>query len=86
MPCISHCFAGLTLTFNLEFFPAVAPGLLISSRLSSFNLRHEAINACLAPLLSLDGRSIVTVEGLGDVKNMHVVQARAIPSHFNLLG
>ncbi|KAJ5388301.1 Xanthine dehydrogenase [Penicillium cosmopolitanum] len=37
---------------------------------------HASVNACLAPLVSVDGKHVITVEGLGDVKNPHAVQQR----------
>ncbi|KAE8372890.1 molybdopterin binding aldehyde oxidase/xanthine dehydrogenase [Aspergillus bertholletiae] len=39
-------------------------------------LYHASVNACLAPVISVDGKHVVTVEGIGDVKNPHVVQQR----------
>ncbi|PGG99147.1 xanthine dehydrogenase [Blastomyces parvus] len=37
---------------------------------------HASVNACLAPLISVDGKHIITVEGIGDVKSPHAVQQR----------
>lgn len=37
---------------------------------------HASINACLAPLISLDGKHIITIEGVGDVKSPHPAQDR----------
>ncbi|KAJ5133771.1 MFS general substrate transporter [Penicillium atrosanguineum] len=37
---------------------------------------HSSVNACLAPLVSVDGKHVITVEGIGDVKNPHAVQQR----------
>ena len=34
------------------------------------------MNACLAPLVSVDGKHVVTVEGIGDVDNPHAAQQR----------
>ncbi|PYH34622.1 putative xanthine dehydrogenase HxA [Aspergillus neoniger CBS 115656] len=39
-------------------------------------LYHASVNACLAPLISVDGKHVITVEGIGDVKNPHAVQQR----------
>lgn len=39
-------------------------------------LYHASVNACLAPLISVDGKHVITVEGIGDVKNPHPVQQR----------
>lgn len=38
--------------------------------------RHKAINSCLSPLVSADGKHIVTVEALGDSANPHPLQER----------
>ncbi|PLN85211.1 xanthine dehydrogenase [Aspergillus taichungensis] len=37
---------------------------------------HASVNACLAPLISVDGKHVITVEGIGNVKNPHAVQQR----------
>ena len=40
--------------------------------------KGKCINACLAPIASLDGCSVVTVEGLGNcVKGFNPVQGKA---------
>jgi xanthine dehydrogenase iron-sulfur cluster and FAD-binding subunit A len=47
------------------------------------DIRHLAINACLAPLITgtvvhrsniVDGKHVITVEGIGNAKNPHPVQ------------
>ncbi|CAF5137601.1 unnamed protein product, partial [Rotaria magnacalcarata] len=44
----------------------------------SGKLEHRTINACLAPLCSVDGCHVITVEGLGSVNksNIHPIQSR----------
>ena len=37
---------------------------------------HAAVNACLAPLVSVDGKHVITVEGIGNVKKPHPAQER----------
>ncbi|KAI0020389.1 xanthine dehydrogenase [Xylariomycetidae sp. FL0641] len=37
---------------------------------------HASVNACLAPLASVDGKHVITIEGIGDVKNPHPTQER----------
>ncbi|KAF4548241.1 Xanthine dehydrogenase [Elsinoe fawcettii] len=37
---------------------------------------HASVNACLAPLVSVDGKHVITVEGIGNVKRPHPVQER----------
>ncbi|KAE8320871.1 Molybdopterin-binding domain of aldehyde dehydrogenase-domain-containing protein [Aspergillus sergii] len=39
-------------------------------------LYHASVNACLAPVISVDGKHVITVEGIGNVKNPHAVQQR----------
>ena len=38
--------------------------------------RHIAVNACLFPLVGVDGKSLITIEGLGTVENPHPLQER----------
>ncbi|EXJ95419.1 xanthine dehydrogenase [Capronia coronata CBS 617.96] len=37
---------------------------------------HASVNACLAPLASIDGKHVITVEGIGSSKNPHPAQQR----------
>ncbi|KAI5927889.1 xanthine dehydrogenase [Camillea tinctor] len=37
---------------------------------------HASVNACLAPLASVDGKHVITIEGIGDVKGPHPTQER----------
>lgn len=37
---------------------------------------HASVNACLAPLVSVDGKHVITVEGIGNSKRPHAVQQR----------
>ncbi|KAH8599158.1 Molybdopterin-binding domain of aldehyde dehydrogenase-domain-containing protein [Bisporella sp. PMI_857] len=37
---------------------------------------HASINACLAPLVSVDGKHVITVEGIGNTKRPHPAQER----------
>lgn len=37
---------------------------------------HASVNACLAPLASLDGKHVITIEGIGNVKSPHPAQER----------
>lgn len=39
-------------------------------------VRHAAVNACLFPLIGLDGKSLITIEGLGTVDRPHPLQER----------
>eukprot|EP00045_Choanoeca_perplexa_P015367 m.192536 g.192536 ORF g.192536 m.192536 type:complete len:1321 (+) comp16963_c0_seq4:154-4116(+) len=47
-----------------------------------FKPRHRAVNGCLAPLMSMDGLAVTTVEGIGSIETrLHPVQ-RAIADNF----
>lgn len=37
---------------------------------------HASVNACLAPLVSVDGKHVITVEGIGNANSLHAVQQR----------
>ena len=39
-------------------------------------LYHASVNACLAPLVSVDGKHVITVEGIGNTKKPHPAQER----------
>ncbi|CAI5956571.1 unnamed protein product, partial [Closterium sp. NIES-64] len=45
-------------------------------------ISHCAVNACLAPLYSVEGAAVVTVEGIGSMRGrLHPVQAALSSSH-----
>jgi xanthine dehydrogenase/oxidase len=37
---------------------------------------HASVNACLAPLASVDGKHVITIEGIGNSKSPHPAQQR----------
>ncbi|KAK2596720.1 hypothetical protein QQS21_006175 [Conoideocrella luteorostrata] len=37
---------------------------------------HASVNACLAPLVSLEGKHVITIEGIGNTKRPHPTQER----------
>ncbi|KAK4453051.1 molybdopterin binding aldehyde oxidase/xanthine dehydrogenase [Podospora aff. communis PSN243] len=47
---------------------------------------HASVNACLAPLVSVDGKHVITVEGIGNVKKPHPAQERVAKSHGSQCG
>ncbi|KAJ4762776.1 Xanthine dehydrogenase/oxidase [Rhynchospora pubera] len=48
---------------------------------------HYAINACLAPLYSVEGMHIITVEGVGDSKfGLHPIQESLVKAHGSQCG
>ncbi|KAI1463005.1 xanthine dehydrogenase [Daldinia caldariorum] len=49
-------------------------------------LRHNAVNACLFPLVGVDGKSLITIEGLGTVDRPHPLQERIAKMHGSQCG
>ncbi|KAF8539986.1 molybdopterin binding aldehyde oxidase/xanthine dehydrogenase [Trichophaea hybrida] len=47
---------------------------------------HASVNACLAPLVSVDGKHVITVEGIGDTTKPHPVQERIAKMHGSQCG
>ncbi|KAI8800353.1 molybdopterin binding aldehyde oxidase/xanthine dehydrogenase [Cladochytrium replicatum] len=47
---------------------------------------HRSVNACLAPVCSLDGKHVVTIEALGSAKNPHPIQEALATSHGSQCG
>ncbi|KAJ1991067.1 hypothetical protein GGI25_003886 [Coemansia spiralis] len=47
---------------------------------------HTSANACLCPLYSIDGKHVITVEGLGTAKKPHPVQERIALLHGSQCG
>ncbi|KAJ2726263.1 hypothetical protein GGI07_000740 [Coemansia sp. Benny D115] len=47
---------------------------------------HTSVNACLCPLYTLDGKHVITVEGLGTAKHPHPVQERIALLHGSQCG
>ncbi|EKV16851.1 Xanthine dehydrogenase HxA, putative [Penicillium digitatum Pd1] len=43
---------------------------------STKKIYHASVNACIAPLVSVDGKHVITVEGIGNVKDPHAIQQR----------
>ncbi|CAG8545594.1 29996_t:CDS:10, partial [Gigaspora margarita] len=59
--------------------------------ISSYNktldkISHISANACLTPLCSIDGKHIITIEGIGNVKNPHPIQERLALLHGSQCG
>ncbi|KAI0425797.1 xanthine dehydrogenase [Xylaria sp. FL1042] len=47
---------------------------------------HASVNACLAPLASVDGKHVITIEGIGNVKSPHPTQERIAKSNGSQCG
>ena len=53
----------------------------------SARLTHLSVNACLAPVVSMHGQAVTTVEGIGQAKGrLHAVQQRMAESHGSQCG
>ena len=44
------------------------------------DIYHASVNACIAPLVSVDGKHVITIEGIGDVQMPHPAQERIAQS------
>lgn len=54
---------------------------------SEGKLEHLSVNACLAPVVSMHGLAVTTVEGIGNAKQrLHAVQQRLADSHGSQCG
>ena len=47
---------------------------------------HASVNACLAPLVSVDGKHVITIEGIGNTKKPHPTQERIAKSNGSQCG
>ena len=56
------------------------------SRMEQGTLIHRGVNACLAPLCSVDSCHVTTVEGIGTQSNPHPVQERISSCHGSQCG
>ncbi|CAL1534993.1 unnamed protein product [Lymnaea stagnalis] len=52
----------------------------------SDTIKHYNVNACLAPVCSMHGLAVTTVEGIGNVANLHPVQERIAKFHGSQCG
>ena len=53
---------------------------------TSKQIYHASVNACLAPLASIDGKHVITIEGIGNVKAPHPAQERVAKSNGSQCG
>lgn len=61
--------------------------VMVSSVEPNGGLLHRSINACLCPLYAVEGMHVVTVEGLGTVREgLHPVQERLAKAHGSQCG
>ncbi|KAF3046351.1 hypothetical protein E8E12_003861 [Didymella heteroderae] len=49
-------------------------------------IQHLAVNACLFPLVGVDGKHVITVEGIGNVDKPHPLQERIAKLHGSQCG
>ncbi|KAL2202294.1 xanthine dehydrogenase [Sarocladium strictum] len=60
--------------------------VVLQTGLPGGRIRHDAVNACLFPLVGVDGKGLITIEGLGSVKNPHPLQERVPKMHGSQCG
>ncbi|TPX59849.1 hypothetical protein SpCBS45565_g07639 [Spizellomyces sp. 'palustris'] len=60
--------------------------VMVSSFTEQDGVVHNSVNACLAPACSVDGKHVVTIEGLGTSKNPHPTQEAVALSHGSQCG
>lgn len=53
---------------------------------SSNQIRYEALNSCIVPLISIEGKHLITIEGLGNMKKPHPLQERIALFHGSQCG
>lgn len=60
--------------------------VVLQTREKGRRLKHVAVNACLFPLVGVDGKSLITIEGLGTVSRPHPLQERVAKMHGSQCG
>ncbi|RKP35355.1 hypothetical protein BJ085DRAFT_41134 [Dimargaris cristalligena] len=53
---------------------------------TTLRISHRSANGCLLPLCSLDGKQVITIEGIGNSKQPHPVQERLAALHGSQCG
>ncbi|KAF2650067.1 xanthine dehydrogenase/oxidase [Lophiostoma macrostomum CBS 122681] len=56
------------------------------SRSEKRRVKHLSVNACLFPLVGIDGKHVITVEGIGSVDKPHPLQERIAKLHGSQCG
>ncbi|KAK2596252.1 hypothetical protein QQS21_006344 [Conoideocrella luteorostrata] len=60
--------------------------VVLQTALPNNRVQHDAINACLFPLIGVDGKALVTIEGLGTTRQPHPLQERIAKMHGSQCG
>jgi xanthine dehydrogenase/oxidase len=60
--------------------------VVVASRDPQGAIRHRSINACLAPLVALEGKQVITVEAIGTPTDPHPAQERMAKFHGSQVG
>ena len=67
------CVSATILTRLIS--PSGACTVLVSSYDTlTQKINHNSVNACLVPLCSVEGKHVITIEGIGNVNKPHPVQ------------
>lgn len=77
--------------FSLEIPSGVSGSQFLIQVVSQYNpttekIYYASVNACLAPLVSVDGKHVITVEGVGSSSDPHPVQERIAKFHGSQCG
>ncbi|KAJ3009322.1 hypothetical protein HKX48_008030 [Thoreauomyces humboldtii] len=60
--------------------------VMVSSYSEEHGVTHSSVNGCLAPACAIEGKHVVTVEGIGSSKNPHPTQEAIALSHGSQCG
>ncbi|TPX33020.1 hypothetical protein SmJEL517_g04004 [Synchytrium microbalum] len=50
------------------------------------SLRYDPVNGCLMPLCAADGKHVITIEGVGTVKQPHIIQTTIVDNYGSQCG
>ncbi|KAH7357363.1 Molybdopterin-binding domain of aldehyde dehydrogenase-domain-containing protein [Pyrenochaeta sp. MPI-SDFR-AT-0127] len=59
---------------------------VINGQLEKRRVKHLSVNACLFPLVGVDGKHVITIEGIGNVDRPHPLQERIAKLHGSQCG
>lgn len=59
---------------------------VVDTQSAKRKIKHLAVNACLFPLVGIDGKHVITIEGIGSVDKPHPLQERIAKLHGSQCG